>query len=60
VVPNYRCGAESQCPATFLQTPADIDVISSHFEAIIKSSDLAQPIQTKGHVAARNMFGNFI
>ena len=60
VVPNHRGWAEPQAPATLLQTPADIDIVSSHPKARIKTSDCAKPVQTEGHIAARDVFGNLV
>ena len=57
VVPDHGGRVEPQCPALFLQAPADIDVVAGNAEPRIESTDRRKRRLAKCHVAARNVLG---
>src|SRR5262245_56786445 len=55
MVPNHGSRMESQCPASLLQSPAHIDIVTSNAELRIKPPYSLEGGLPKRHVTARNM-----
>src|SRR4030095_14955300 len=60
VVPNERGRGKANLPASGLQPPADVDVVSRTQKRRIETSDGQQGVAPEGHVAARHVFGDSI
>src|SRR6185503_3686359 len=58
VVPYQRRRAERQVPATILQTPADVNVVTRLVVDRVKASYLCERPPAKSHVAARYVLGD--
>src|SRR5260370_35331552 len=57
MMPDRSSRAETQRPATLLQAPAHIDIITSNPELGIEAAYRLQARGTKSHVTAWNVFG---
>jgi hypothetical protein len=57
VVPNQRRRVKADFPAGLLDAPANVDVIACGPELRIETTDRAQPLDAKRHVATRNVLG---
>src|SRR5262249_46047337 len=60
VMPHDRRPCETDGPATFLQPPADVDVISGNAKTGIEASDLQELVASIGHVAAGDVLGEAV
>src|SRR6476620_9655230 len=58
VMPDERGRRESDLPASGLQPPADVDVVSCAQKSRIETSDGQQRVSLEGHVAARYVLGD--
>src|SRR6266550_965986 len=60
VMPHNGRRRKTDGPATLLQSPTNIDIISRDAKPWVEASDLEQPFTSIGHVAARDMLGHAI
>ena len=56
-MPHDRGGAEGECPALLLETPADVDVVACRAEVRVPAADCLKRRSQKGTVAARDVLG---
>src|SRR5215470_8353337 len=56
VVPDHSSGAEAKRSTAFLQTPADIDVVTGGSKLRIESTNRVEIHFPKRHIATRNVF----
>jgi hypothetical protein len=60
MMPYYSRGAEAECPAARLQTPADINVVARRAELRIEPADRLEAVCSKRRVATRDVLRDFI
>ena len=60
MVPNDRRWSETQRPTLLLQAPTDVYVVSCNSKTPIKATNRLQLFQAISHVAAWNMFSDFV
>ena len=60
MVPDRRRRTEPNRPASLLNPPAYVDVISGDAKLRIEAVQLLETFFAKGHVAPRDVFGNVI
>jgi hypothetical protein len=60
VVPHDGRWTEADAMAAFLQTPANVDIITRRRVGRIKAADLSQRIFAERHITAWDVFGGVI
>ena len=60
VVPHDGGWTEANAMAAFLQTPADVDIITSRCLSRIKTTYLGQRLRPERHIAARDVLSRVI
>src|SRR5262245_19359704 len=60
VMPDDGRWSEADSPASILQSPTDVDVVTSDAESGIKTPDRHQLFATVRHIAARNVLGDYV